>query len=58
MDFMVELFKLLKFSTKNRVFITGYDLGGAIALSAALHTNLKKYINGVIAFHPTWTDKI
>lgn len=55
---MVELFKLLKFSTKNRVFIIGYDLGGAIALSAPLHTNLKKYINGVIAFHPTWTDKI
>lgn len=55
---MVELFKLFKFSTKNKAFIIGYDLGGAIALSATLHTNLKKYINGVIAFHPTWTDKI
>ena len=58
MEFMVELFKILKISQKNKVFLVGYDLGGAIALSSGLHSNLKKCLNGIIAFHPTWTDKI
>lgn len=40
------------------MFLIGYDLGGAIALSSAFHQSLKKSISGVIAFHPTWTDKI
>ena len=55
---MGELFKLFKFSQKNKVFLIGYDLGGAISLSSAMHQNLKKSISGVSAFHPTWTDKI
>lgn len=58
MEFMVELFKIFKISPKNKVFLVGYDLGGAIALSSGLHSTLKKSINGITAFHPTWTDKI
>ena len=55
---MAEIFKLLNFSPKNKVFLVGYDLGGAIGLSSAMNQSLKKSICGVCAFHPTWTDKI
>lgn len=36
----------------------GYDLGGAISLSCALHPKLSKVIDQLILFHPTWTDSI
>ena len=55
---MQELFKIFEFSPNNKVFLVGYDLGGAISLSSAMHQKLKKSISGVAAFHPTWTDKI
>ena len=58
LPFMIEIFKIFKFNPSNQVFLVGYDLGGAIALSSAMHNTLKKSIKGVIAFHPTWTDKI
>ena len=36
----------------------GYDLGGAIALSCALHAKLSKSIEQIVVFHPTWTDAV
>ena len=36
----------------------GYDLGAAIALSCSLHKKLSRSLQLLIAFHPTWTDKI
>ena len=38
--------------------MVGYDLGGAIGLSAGLQKPLNKFISQIIAFHPTWTDSI
>lgn len=58
MDFMKDLFKAFGFSQKNKVVLIGYDLGGAIALSASMHDTLKKSISGICVFHPTWTDKV
>ena len=55
---MKELFKLLGYTPTNKVFLIGYDLGGAIALSSAMHDHLKNSISGISVFHPTWTDKI
>ncbi len=55
---MTKLFQHLGFTPKNKVFIIGYDLGGAIGLSCSAHQKLSKIIDGMIAFHPTWTDKI
>ena len=36
----------------------GYDLGGAMALRSALNSKLSKAVSQIIAFHPTWTDKV
>ncbi len=55
---MLEIFKIFKFNQKNKTFLLGYDLGGAIALSSCLNNKLSKSIKGIISFHPTWTDKV
>jgi hypothetical protein len=48
----------LGFSPKRKVILIGYDLGGAIALGCGLHAKLSKAIDGLVVFHPTWTDSI
>ena len=58
MDFMAALFEHFQFSPKKKVILMGYDLGGAIALSCALHAKLSKVVEQVIIFHPTWTDSV
>jgi predicted esterase len=55
---MISLFETLGFSAKRKVILMGYDLGGAISLSSALHPKLSKAIAQLIVFHPTWTDSI
>ena len=55
---MTAFFEQFKFSSKKKVILLGYDLGGAIALSCALHPKLSKVVEQVVVFHPTWTDSV
>ncbi len=40
------------------MFLLGYDLGGAIGLRMGMEPKFTKSITGIMALHPTWTDKI
>jgi pimeloyl-ACP methyl ester carboxylesterase len=55
---MSALFEFWGFNSKKKVILMGYDLGGAIALSCALHPKLSKAVEQIVLFHPTWTDSI
>jgi predicted esterase len=55
---MCKLFDVLGFSSKKKVILLGYDLGGAIALSTSINKQLARTVELCIVFHPTWTDKI
>jgi len=55
---MNKLFEVLGFTTKNKIILMGYDLGGAIGLSSCLNKKLSKCVESLIVFHPTWTDSI
>ena len=55
---MTILFDILQFTSKKKVILMGYDLGGAIALSCCLNPKLSKIVDQVIVFHPTWTDAV
>lgn len=55
---MSSLLEVLGFSPKKKVILVGYDLGGAIALSCAIHPKIAKSISQIVVFHPTWTDAI
>ena len=55
---MTKIFQHFGFSSKKKVVLIGYDLGGAIGLSCSFHPKLMKVVESVIALHPTWTDSI
>jgi dienelactone hydrolase len=55
---MTALLQYFEFSPKKKVVLMGYDLGGAIALSCALHPKLSKTVSQLVVFHPTWTDSV
>ena len=55
---MTTLFQHFGFSSKRKVVLIGYDLGGAIGLSCSMHPKLSKMIDSVIVLHPTWTDSV
>lgn len=50
--------KIFEFTKKNKTILLGYDLGGAIALTAGIHPKLAPIVETIIVFHPTWTDSI
>lgn len=52
------MFEFFGFSSKKKVILLGYDLGGAIGLSCSFHPKLSKAIKSVITLHPTWTDSV
>jgi len=33
-------------------------MGGAIALRVGMENKISKALSGIIALHPTWTDKL
>lgn len=55
---MTKLFQHFGFSSKKKVVLIGYDLGGAIGLSCSFYPKLMKFVESVIVLHPTWTDSI